>query len=98
MEARMVPQAVLQNLRDAGCSNDIIKQYCEMEAQERSIDLIHRDQQRLLAKQRKELLDDLHQCQRKLDCLDFLLYQMKNQWENAELPLKGECDEGKPSK
>ena len=82
MGARMVPQAVLQNLLDAGCQEDVIKQYCELEAQPRSIDLIRRDQKMLLARQRKELLDDLHQCQRKIDCLDFLLYQMNQKKEN----------------
>ena len=78
----MVPQAILQNLQDAGCQEDVIKQYCELEAQPRSIDLIRRDQKMLLVRQRKELLDDLHQCQRKIDCLDFLLYQMNQKKAN----------------
>ena len=78
METHNVPQAVLQNLQDAGCCDEVIRRYCELEAQSRPVNLIRRDQKCLLQKQRKALLDDLHESQRRLDCLDFLLYQMKN--------------------
>ena len=79
METQRVSQAVLQNLQDAGCCDEVIRRYCELEAQPRPAHLIRRDQKCLLQKQRKALLDDLHERQRRLDCLDFLLYQMKNQ-------------------
>ena len=82
MEARMVPQAVLQNLQDAGCGDEVIERYCELETQPRCIDLIRRDQKLLLSKQRRALLDDLHRCQRRIDCLDYLLYQMKQKTEH----------------
>ena len=84
MGERKVEQAVLQNLEDAGCSGDVVNRYCELESQTCSRQMIRKDQIRLLCQQRKELLEELHRCQQKLDCLDYLLYQMKEQQRNDE--------------
>ena len=38
---------------------------------------VRQQQIELLCKHRRELLDELHGCQDKIDCLDYLLYQLK---------------------
>ena len=65
--------AVIQNLEDAGCSKEFIQQYLETS---KAADCTP-GQLRLLKCQRRELLDDLHDFQRKLDCLDYLRYQLQ---------------------
>lgn len=62
---------LIQNLRDAGCSEDMAAAFVEdirqgeMEAG-----------QRMLEGHRRCLLNDLHRAQKHIDCLDYLLYQM----------------------
>ena len=75
----MVEQEILRNLEDAGCSCDVVKRFCELEAQQRPEAVTRQEQMLLLCKQRKELLNNLRQCQRQIDCLDYLLNQMREQ-------------------
>lgn len=65
-------EAVIQNLKDAGCDSDTIA--CFMlyfEAGE-----IKKEQQ-LLSRHRRNLLDALHMCQKQIDCLDYLSWQIE---------------------
>jgi len=64
--------AVEQNLRDAGCSDEFIVSF--MRAWKAGT---AKEQLRLLAGQRRRLLDCVHAEQRKLDCLDYLRYQLE---------------------
>ena len=73
----MVEQAVLQNLTDAGCSSDVVHRFCELEARQCPEAIIRQEQVLLLNRQRKELLDDLRRCQKRIDCLDYLLRRMR---------------------
>lgn len=50
-----------QNLIDAGCSKDLIETCMELP---------------LLSKQRINLLDSVHNGQKQIDCLDFLVYSI----------------------
>ena len=75
----VVEPEVLQNLADAGCSSDVVSRFCELEAQQCPETIIRQDQMLLLNRHRKEILDDLHRCQKRLDCLDYLLSQMREQ-------------------
>ncbi len=60
-----------QNLIDAGCSQEIIQ---------RCMDLVQRkntaEMKRILATHRRTLLDAVHAEQKKIDCLDYLVYKM----------------------
>lgn len=60
-----------QNLIDAGCSQEIIQ---------RCMDLVQRkntaEMKRILATHRRTLLDTVHAEQKKIDCLDYLVYKM----------------------
>ena len=62
---------VIQNLKDAGCDQEIIK--CFLACMEQD-DLS--GQLRLMEGHRKCLLDKVHEEEKKIDCLDYLVYQM----------------------
>lgn len=62
---------VIQNLKDAGCDPKTIK--CFMECMEQ--DNLS-GQFQLMEGQRKCLLDKVHEEEKKIDCLDYLVYQM----------------------
>ena len=61
-----------QNLIDAGCDPAQIDAFEELAAEGREGDEVD-----LLEAHRKALLDRLHQNQRQIDCLDYLLYQLR---------------------
>lgn len=66
--------AILQNLKDAGCEEDMIQEFMRYEHCEcRKMQLC------VLAKQRKRLLENIHAEQKKIDCLDFLTYKLKKE-------------------
>ncbi len=68
---------VLQNLRDAGCTDEMVEKFMALE------DTDDAEQQiRLLADHRRHLLETLHRDERRIDCLDYLLYQMHKQMHN----------------
>lgn len=61
-------EALLQNLVDAGCAPDTIARFFECRREERET-----EQMRILSQQRRQLLDCVHEHQRQLDCLDYLM-------------------------
>ncbi len=70
-------QAVIQNLVDAGCDRELIDQFLRLwDAGQRDAELS------LLAKHRKFLLDRCHAQQKKIDCLDYLIYNIRRDSEN----------------
>lgn len=73
MEQKKQPDPVICNLEDAGCNCDFIERFMELQSAEQI-----EAQLRMLAKQRCRLLECIHESQKKLDCLDYLIYQLKN--------------------
>lgn len=67
-------QELEQNLIDAGCTQAVIDEFLLTCGQGRIKDAL-----RLLAKHRAELLENLHETQKKIDCLDFLIFNLKQQ-------------------
>lgn len=67
-------EEIIRNLKDAGCDAETIENYmkcCDCgEVQKK---------EKLLEKHRKSLLEDLHQCQKEIDCLDYLIYREKKE-------------------
>lgn len=59
---------LLQNLKDAGCEQKLIGEFFKLEKSA---------QFRLLAKYRSSLLDKLHNNQKQIDCLDYLIFNLK---------------------
>lgn len=72
MKRNVSAQAVIQNLRDAGCDPGTVEQFMALEEEGRV-----REQLDLLASHRRQLLDRVHKEERKIDCLDYLVYQME---------------------
>jgi len=60
-----------QNLIDAGCSKDLIETCMDLAKANKWKRLLP-----LLAKQRINLLDSVHDGQKQIDCLDFLVYSI----------------------
>lgn len=65
-----------QALMDAGCSKQIRMQCLQLIKTEQICELL-----RLLKKQRVCLLNAVHEKQQRLECLDYLLYQIKKTYE-----------------
>lgn len=61
-----------QNLRDAGCNAEIIKDFFSCEDGKR----VHR-QKALLEEYRKTLLKRVHKEEKKISCLDYLIFQLE---------------------
>ena len=68
-------QAILrENLKDTGCDPDMICR-CEVLARgEKQGELM-----RVLSQHRRVLLDAVHENERRIDCLDYLVYQLEKQ-------------------
>lgn len=79
-------RAVVQNLRDAGCSESDTERMLQLLEQGKTTELLQS-----LKCQRCRLIETLHKQQQKVDCLDYLIYQMKKCACND----KGKCPVGK---
>ena len=68
-------QAILrENMKDAGCDPEMIRR-CEVLAWgEKQGELM-----RVLSQHRRALLDAVHENERRIDCLDYLVYQLEKQ-------------------
>lgn len=62
-----------RNLNDAGCNEMTKKFFLELYVSGKMKEGIH-----LLQKHRNTLLDNIHESQKKIDALDFLLFKMRN--------------------
>lgn len=63
--------AVRQNLIDAGCNEKTIERFLDCATKE--------EQLRVLNVQRKQILEDYHNDAKRLDCLDYLVNQLKKE-------------------
>lgn len=66
--------AVIQNLEDAGCDKKTVEQFMEL-GETGEI----QGQLRLLENHRRSLLNHVHKKQKQIDCLDYLVYQMRKE-------------------
>ena len=67
---------VVQNLKDAGCTDEMVEKFMALQDSEGE-----EQQLRLLSVHRKHLLEKLHRYERRIDCLDYLIYQMEKKKE-----------------
>lgn len=66
---------IIQNLKDAGCEQILIDEFFKLEKS---------TQFSLLAKHRTKLLDTLHRNQKQIDCLDFLIFDLKQKVQSSK--------------
>lgn len=76
---------VVQNLEDAGCDAATVEQFLSLMKKRQTA-----EQLALLSRHRRQLLDDLHRDERRIDCLDYLVYQI----QKATQQVKEETDDG----
>lgn len=69
-----------QNLLDAGCGADTIHRCMDLARKQKRKELL-----RVLSCHRRELLDLVHQSEKKIDCLDYLVYQIGKQGNGINL-------------
>lgn len=69
-----------QNLLDAGCSASMIQRCMALAGQQERAELL-----RVLSHHRRELLDAVHESEKQIDCLDYLVYQIKRQERPSHL-------------
>lgn len=65
---------IRRNLADAGCGDLMIKEFLELDSRRK-----REEQYRLLKKQKSILLKKLHSNQSKIDCLDHMIYTMREE-------------------
>ena len=65
-------EAVIQNLEDAGCTPDTIECCIACMEQGKKKELLKR-----LDEHRMGLLDKVHEEEKQIDCLDYLVYQVR---------------------
>ena len=68
---------IRRNLSDAGCDESQIEHFLKMEQQKD-----RQAQYRLLSQHRASILEELHQEQYKIDCLDYMVYTMQKEEKN----------------
>lgn len=73
-EANDVYGSIYQNLIDAGCNQQTVEQCMVFARESRFTDMMP-----ILVEHRKTLLGFLHESQKQIDCLDYLLYKLKKQ-------------------
>ena len=66
-------ESIIQNLKDAGCSKSQIEEFMSYAGKHERNSVL-----KLLRQQRNVLLDGLHEKQRMIECLDYMVYQIKN--------------------
>lgn len=79
MTDKLVHPDVIQNLKDAGCDEETISSYIDCCACQ---DDHH--QMSLLKKHRCCLLNNIHEDQKRIDCLDYLIYQIEKEKKGKE--------------
>ncbi len=67
----MSGEELTQALRDAGCGDAATEEFMQLYAEGQTAKA-----QKLLSRHRKELLDGIHAEERKIRCLDYLVYEM----------------------
>ncbi len=68
----MSEEMLITNLTDAGCTKETIAAFLHYRKTNEQL-----KQMELLKKHRHSLLDKIHEDQKAIDCLDYLLYKLK---------------------
>lgn len=66
-------EAIIQNLKDAGCNKKMIEEVLKLFSKDNKNEMLN-----ILTNHRKDLLEKLHKNEKKLDNLDYLIIDLKN--------------------
>lgn len=64
-------EQVIQNLKDAGCGRDVIAEFIDCYDKKQQ-----KEQIQVLQRQRDKLLRQVHREEKRISCLDYLIYQI----------------------
>ena len=80
MDSNQEQKRTIQNMRDAGCSEDTIHRFllCYQAGDIKG-------ELKVLSNHRQALLDEVHKGQKEIDCLDYLVYQIEKESKIKEL-------------
>ncbi len=73
----MAAEMVIENLKDAGCNKSTIEKFMDCAGNNRK-----ERQLEILEKQRKDLLKRIHKDEKRISCLDYLIYQINRDYLN----------------
>lgn len=73
-EASNIQEILRQNLIDAGCNQEIVQRCMELVQRKKTVEM-----KQILTCHRRTLLDTLHADEKRIDCLDYLIYKMEKQ-------------------
>lgn len=76
----MTGRLTAEGLADAGCSKEMLERFEALRRTGCTQEEAYRAQLRLLHRQRSALLRHLHDVQRKLSCLDDLVWQLREDY------------------
>lgn len=62
---------MIQNLKDAGCNSEFIERFMQIPQYQRHVKIA------MLQKHRSNVLDTYHTDVKRLECLDYLIYNLK---------------------
>lgn len=71
MQNKTPDEDMIRNLKDAGCCEKKIAAFCDAARQGKE-----RECRKLLEQHRRTLMESIHEGQKCVDCLDYLMYQM----------------------
>lgn len=63
---------IIQNLKDAGCTDEMVAKFMALQGSD-----VEEQQIQLLSGHRDHLLKKLHREEKRIDCLDYLIYQIQ---------------------
>lgn len=64
--------SLIQNLKDAGCEEEVVEQFLALDQDGKT-----KEQLELLASHRCQLLKEIHEGEKQIDCLDYLVYRLQ---------------------
>lgn len=70
--------AVIRNLNDAGCDPQTKEKFLELHSSGKTEEELH-----LLQRHRRALLGKIHENQKHIDCLDFLIFKLQQAVETS---------------
>lgn len=82
----MTDRLTAENLADAGCSKKMLERFEALRRADCTEEEVYAAEVRLLHNQRGVFLKHLHDVQRKLSCLDYLLWQLREDNQGGRKP------------
>lgn len=81
-ERNVTAETVIENLKDAGCNKSTIEKFMDCAGNDRKA-----RQLEILEKQRTDLLKRIHKDEKRISCLDYLVYRITRDGSGGDAGL-----------